>query len=212
MRIRLRIQARSVSPRLADNLHLRLKNIGIFLGCVKPVLAAMRLKIRLCELTTDLTGRDARDDTTLLRFIRQFAMSSVIDRATRLLRRLTCDGHDLSHLLRCKITVCSGARCVAEDIFDGSLERGVWLATLNRNERIEGLLPSPAPQSDLLPTEANLYGNLIVSTPFKRQQNDSRTLNQTQRSRRGFHNSLEDFELLFRQQNLGRLARHHLPP
>ena len=100
MRIRLKIQVRSVSPRLADNLHLRLKNIGIFLGCVQPVLAAMRLKIRLCELTTDLTGRDARDDTTLLRFIRQFAMSPVIDRAIRVLRRLTRDGHDLSHLLR----------------------------------------------------------------------------------------------------------------
>ena len=44
--------------------------LGIFLGCVEPVLAAMRLKIRLCEITSDLTGRDARDDAALLRFIR----------------------------------------------------------------------------------------------------------------------------------------------
>lgn len=56
--IRLKIQIRSLPPRLADDFHLSLKNSVVFLCRVEPVLAAMRLQSGSRQEATYLTGRN----------------------------------------------------------------------------------------------------------------------------------------------------------
>lgn len=78
-----RMSLRSFPPRLTDRqLPPVSKNSFIFLGCVQPVLASMRLSFRSSQVSAHLTGRDRRNDFPFDAFIAQFGVRPLGNRTS----------------------------------------------------------------------------------------------------------------------------------
>ena len=141
VRIGLKIQLRSFSPRLTDNFHLCLKNGVVLFGCVQPVLAAMRLKFGRSEVTADLAGRDRRNNFSFDGFISQFGVSPFGNGTTRKFRWLTGDRHDERDLFGGELSERSASRSIIQNIFDRPSKCSVCFPTFDGNESIKGSCP-----------------------------------------------------------------------
>ena len=122
----------------------------------------MRLQCRLRQIAADLTDRDGRHDPAVDNFIGQFAMSPAIDRASRLLGRLTSHGQNLSYLFSGELPRGTATWGITEDVFNGAAQCGLAFMALDGHQGIEGLLPALSPEADLFSPQSDFIGDRYI--------------------------------------------------
>ena len=95
-------------------------------------------------------------------FISEFALGPAIDRPSGLNRGLTGRGQYLSYLFGGERTGGTATRGVTENVFDSPTQCGFTLTTFDGYQRVEGLLPPPSPEADLLSCQAEFDGDLDI--------------------------------------------------
>src|SRR5271156_479657 len=203
--------ARRFEVGLADLRGLALEGLGVLLRRVEPHFTAVRLKRRLLQVTTHLRDGNALDDLTLDHFVAQFPVCPMADGATRQFRRLTCHGQDFRDLRGRDFPRAPRPRRVGQDFEDGFTEPARFGAFPNA-ERLPSLAPPLPPNTDLLPVEPPLHGNLFVQAPLNPENQNRRALDDPFRRRARPTEFLQDRQLLLADPDLGRFPRHLSPP
>jgi len=172
----------------------------------------MRLQFSFGQITVDLTDRDGRHDPALNEFVGELSPSPFVNRPPRLAWRFTGHGQNLRDLFGGEFARRPASRGVPQDIFNGAAKCGLRFATLNGHERVERLLPTSPPQTDLLAPQADDAADRPIEHPAECQYDQVRTLDEPLGRGRRMDDLLQNYMLPFRQHDFGRLARHILPP
>ena len=172
----------------------------------------MRLQFGRGQITIDLTGRDGGHDAALNEFVSEFSAGPLVDRAAGLVCRFTGHGQNLRDLLGGEFAEGPAARGVPQNLFDGAAKCGPRLATLDGHQRVERLLPTSPPQTNLLASQPDDATDQPIEHATKCQYDQSRSLHEPLRCRHRADDLLQNCSLPFRKPDFGRLARHDLPP
>jgi len=170
VRVFLAKQAVGGLPDAADFFHLSFKRLAIFLFRVEPILAAMRLQPSRPQEPPNAADGNFRHDFSLYNFVGKFAGRPFFDRAIRLRGWFAGGCQNLSDLFAGEFPTTPAARCVAQNIFDGSDCLGERLTAFDRNACFERCVPASSPEPDLLSPQRNFFTDVLVGLASERQQ------------------------------------------
>ncbi len=163
MGVVLVVQVRGVLVAGAYGLDLGLEQHRVFLGGVQPIATAVGLEFGFTEQAVDLRSGDRLEDAAFDRFRGQFGTGPMGDGQAGLLRGFAGQSEQQGDLLGRELAGATGARVVGEEVFDGVPQFGGSLfRAFGEDEAVEGALPAPPPDADLVASQVDSRGDVLV--------------------------------------------------
>jgi hypothetical protein len=122
---------------------------------------------------------------------------------TAVFGRLTGHRQQLRDLLRCELARTTGARRVAQHLFEGTQENRFLLAALDQDQTLKRFPPTSPPATNPMAFDTKLHGDILIVHPLEGQEDHAGPLGDRLRASTGTRHGLQRFLLTFRDNDLG---------